>query len=81
MTPVYNLRIRYSGLKTQNYDKGLDRFVRMFDSEMELCASLAVYSGRYNDLGWAVYCTQPNRRCCLLDTTYGPSDEEVVPIF
>jgi hypothetical protein len=31
MAPAYILRIRDAGLKTQRYDKGLDRFVRKFD--------------------------------------------------
>jgi hypothetical protein len=64
------------GLKTQNYDKGMDRFARKFDPGVEMCATVAVYSGRYEGHGWEVYCTQESRRCFLLDSTYGLSDKE-----
>jgi hypothetical protein len=52
---AYNLRIRAAGLKTQNCDKGMDRVVRKFDPDEEMCATVAVYSGRYEDHGWEVY--------------------------
>jgi hypothetical protein len=29
---AFNRRIQEAGLKTQNYDKGFDRFIRKFDS-------------------------------------------------
>jgi hypothetical protein len=73
---AHNLKIRDAGLKTQNYDKGLDRFVRKFNPEEEMNAMMSVYKGHYSDHGWAVHVTQKKRRCCLLDTTYGFSDEE-----
>jgi hypothetical protein len=41
-----------------------------------MCATVAVYSGRYNDHGWAVYDTQASRHCRLLYTAYWLSDEE-----
>jgi hypothetical protein len=62
ITQAFNLRVRDSGLKTQNYDKGSDRFVRKFDPEVEMSATMAVYSGRYSDHGWAVYVTQKKLR-------------------
>jgi hypothetical protein len=50
ITSAHDLRIRDSALKTQNYGKGLDRFLRKFDPEVEMSATLAIYMGRYSGL-------------------------------
>jgi hypothetical protein len=75
-TAAFNLRIRDAWLKRQNYDKWFDRFIRKFDPEEEMSATMAFYRGQQDDHGWEVYCTQGSRQCCLLDTTYGLTDEE-----
>jgi hypothetical protein len=75
--PGYNLRIRDTELKRQNYGKGPDRFVRKFDPDVETSATISLYDGRYGDHGWAVYGTQESRCCCLLGTTCGLSPEEI----
>jgi hypothetical protein len=78
--PAYNLRIRDAALKTQNYDKGLDSFVRKFDPEKEMSATMALCRGHHSDNRWSAYITLRKRGCCLLDTTYGLSDEEALPV-
>jgi hypothetical protein len=65
-------------LKTQNYDKGFDRFVRTFDPEEEMSATVAVIQGCHRDHGWAVYCTQDPRRCLLLDTVCGLTGDQAL---
>jgi hypothetical protein len=42
---------------------------------------MAVAKGYYCDHGWAVYFTQESRRCCLLDTTFGLTDEEALGLL
>jgi hypothetical protein len=74
--PAYNLLIHEAGLKTQNHDTWFDCFIRKFNPEEDMSVTLAVVSGDHGDHGLAVYCAQGSRRCCLLDTTYGLSDEE-----
>jgi hypothetical protein len=76
ITSAYNLKIRDAGLKIHNHDKGLDRFVCKFDPEEEMRAAMSVHKGQYGDHVWAVFVRQKKRRRCLLDTTYGLSDEE-----
>jgi hypothetical protein len=77
---AFNLRIQDAGLKTQNYDKGFDRFIRKFDPGEEMRATISIFQGQHRDHGWAVYITQQKRRCWLLDTTYGLSDDEALLI-
>jgi hypothetical protein len=50
-----NQRISDAGLKTRNYDKGLDRFIRKFDPDVEMSATMGIFRGQYSDHGWAVY--------------------------
>jgi hypothetical protein len=57
-----------AGLRTQNYDKGFENFVRKFERSEAMSATGAVLQGHRNDYGWAVYFTQGHRRCLLLDT-------------
>jgi hypothetical protein len=67
-----------AALRTQNYDKGLEKFVRKFNPEVEMTAVVAIESGRQGDQGWAVAFKQGPRRCLLLDTTEGLSEEETL---
>jgi hypothetical protein len=73
-----NGAILEAALKTQNYDKVLDKYVRKFDPEEESSAVVAIESGRQGDHGWAVAFKQGPRRCLLLDTTDGISEEETL---
>jgi hypothetical protein len=73
-----NQRIFDAGLKTQNYDKGFDPFVRKYTKDEEVAAACAVIKGVRQDHGCAVYFTQEKRRCLLLDTTYGLTDDEAL---
>jgi hypothetical protein len=75
---VWNSRIFEAGLKTQNYDKGIERFVRKFNPESEPEAVLAIVKEAHHEHGTAVYITQKKRRCLLLDTLYGLTDDEAL---
>jgi hypothetical protein len=67
-----------AALRTQNYDKGLEKFVRKFDPAQDMTAVVAIESGRQGDQGWAVAFKQGPRRCLLMDTTDGLSEEETL---
>jgi hypothetical protein len=69
-------KILETGLRTQNHDKGLDKFVRKFERNEAMSATVAVHSGLQGDHGWAVYVKQGPRRALLLDTVDGLSSEE-----
>jgi hypothetical protein len=71
-------RVYEAGLKTQNHDKGFDKFVRRFERNEGMSATIALLSGHRNDHGWAVYCTQGPRWCLLLDTEDGLTSEETL---
>jgi hypothetical protein len=73
-----NASIPEAGLKTQNYDKRMDKYGRKFDPEEESSAVVSIHSGWQGDHGWAVALKQGPRRCLLLDTTDGLSDDEVL---
>jgi hypothetical protein len=45
---------------------------------MEMQATVAIVKGGQRDHGTAVYLTKEKRRCLLLDTTYGLSDDEAL---
>jgi hypothetical protein len=53
----------------------MDRFIRKFDPDVEMFATLAIAKGQYLDHGWALSITQEKRRCLLLDTTFGLTDD------
>jgi hypothetical protein len=55
---AWNQRIADSGRRTQNYDKGLDRFVRKFDLDQELEATIAIADAIHQGYGPAVYITR-----------------------
>jgi hypothetical protein len=71
-------KVYEAGLKTQNYDKGFDKFVRKFERNEAMSATVASLSGHREDHGWAVYCTQGPRRCLLLNTEDGLTSEETI---
>jgi hypothetical protein len=43
-----------AGLRTQVYDKGIDKFTRKFERDEAMSATVAVTQGHRNDHGWAV---------------------------
>jgi hypothetical protein len=73
-----NLRIQEAGLKTQNCDKGMDRFVRKFNPGTPMEATIAVGEGVHGEQIWAVCATQESRRCLLLDTLLDSTGEEAL---
>jgi hypothetical protein len=75
---VWNPRIYEAGLKTQNYDKGFERFVRKFDPDLRMEATMAIVKGAHHEHGTAVLVTQEKRRCLSLDTVHGLSEDEVL---
>jgi hypothetical protein len=62
---AYDWRIREAVLKSQNYDKGMDRFVRHDNPEEEPGAAISIQKGKFIDHGWAVYFKQDCLRCLL----------------
>jgi hypothetical protein len=73
-----NASILEAGLKTQNYDKGIDKYVRKFDPDEESLAVVSIHQGWQGDHGWAVAFKQGPRRCLLLNTTDGLTDDEAL---
>jgi hypothetical protein len=65
-------------LRTQNYDRGLDKFVRKFERDEAMSGTVAVLSGSQGEHGWAVYLKQGPRRGLLMDTVSGLTDEEAL---
>jgi hypothetical protein len=72
-----NGSILEAGFRTQNYDKGFDKYVRKFNPKEESSAVVATHTGWQGNHGWAVAFKQGPRRCTLLDTTDELSSEEV----
>jgi hypothetical protein len=56
----------------------LEKYVRKFNPEEESQAVLSIHTGWQGDHGWAVVFKQGPRRCLLLDTVDGLSDDEVL---
>jgi hypothetical protein len=75
---AWNQRIADAGRKTQNYDKGLERFVRKYDPDQEMETVIALAKGVHRDHGLAIYATQEKRRCFVLGTIHGHTDEEAL---
>jgi hypothetical protein len=75
---AWNQRLADAARKTQDYDKGLERFVRKFDPDQEMEATIAIAKGVHQDHRPAVRTTQQKRRCLLLGTIYGHTDEEAL---
>jgi hypothetical protein len=74
----FHYKIQEAGLKTQNYDKRLEKFVRNYEPDEEMTARLAIGLECREDHGWAVYCTQGPRPCLLLDMVDDLSDDETL---
>jgi hypothetical protein len=75
---AWNSQIYEAGLKTQNYDKGFDRFVRKFDPDLPTDAFVPIVKCVHHEHGADVLFTQENRRCLLLDTLHGLSDDQAL---
>jgi hypothetical protein len=73
-----NPQIYQAGLKTRNYDKGFDRFIRTLDPDLPTDAFVSIVKGVLHEHGAAVLFTQENGRCLLLDTFHGLSDDEAL---
>jgi hypothetical protein len=71
-------RILETALRTQNYDRGLDKFARKYENLEAMSATLAIQPGWQGDHGWAVYLKQGTKRCLLMDTTSGLTDDEAI---
>jgi hypothetical protein len=71
-------RLLETAARTQNYDRGLDKFVRKYKNLEAMSATLAIQRGWQGDVGWAIFMKQGSKRCLLLDTTYGLTDEETI---
>jgi hypothetical protein len=50
-----NASILEAGLKTQNYDKGIDKYGCKFDPEEESSAVVSIHSGWQGDHGWQLH--------------------------
>jgi hypothetical protein len=50
---AYHYRIHEAGLKTQNYDKGFEKFVWKFERNEAMLATVAIFPGCREDHGWA----------------------------
>jgi hypothetical protein len=71
-------RLLETALRTQNYDRGLDKFVRKYENLEAMSATLAIQRGWQGDVGWAIFMKQGSKRCLLLDTVYGLTDDEAI---
>jgi hypothetical protein len=71
-------RVYEAGLKVQNYDKGLDKFVRKFERNEAMTATVALLAGHREDHWWVVCFTQGPPRCLLLNTEDGLTSDETL---
>jgi hypothetical protein len=71
-------RILETALRTQNYDRGLEKFVRKYENLEAMSATLAIQEGWQGDHGWVIFVKQGPKRALLLDTVDGLSAEEVL---
>jgi hypothetical protein len=67
---AWNTAVLEAGLSTQNYDKGFDRFIRKFNPDGQMSATMAIQEGAHNDWGTTILFLQGDRRCLLLDTLH-----------
>jgi hypothetical protein len=58
---AWNQQIHDAGLRTQNFDEGFQRFVRKFDPDLEMSATLPIVKGAHHEHGTAAYLTQETR--------------------
>jgi hypothetical protein len=75
---AWNSRIFDAALQIQNYYKGFERFVRKFDPDLRMESVITIVKGANHEHGTAVFVTQEKRRCPLLDTVHGLTDEEAL---
>jgi hypothetical protein len=75
---AWNTAILEAGLRTQNYDKGFDRFIRKFNPGVQMSAVMAIESGAHSEFGAAILFTQENRRCLLLETLHVESEADAL---
>jgi hypothetical protein len=75
---AWNKEIFDAFLATQPYDKGLSRFTTMFKPDVGLSAITAIEPGCHHDHGCAIYFQQDTRRCLIMDTLFGLSDDEAL---
>jgi hypothetical protein len=52
---AFHYQIHEAGLMVQNYDKGFEKFVRKFERNEAMSATVALIAGNRDDHGWAVY--------------------------
>jgi hypothetical protein len=71
-------RLLETALRTQNYDRGLDKFIRKYENLEAMSATLAIQRGWQGEVGWAIFMKQGSKRCLLLDTVYGLTDDETI---
>jgi hypothetical protein len=76
-TKAVHERILETAVRTQNYDRGLEKFVRKYENLEAMSATLAIQDGWQGDHGWAIFVKQGPKRASLLDTVDGLSMEEV----
>jgi hypothetical protein len=55
-------RVLETALRTQNYDRGLDKFARKYENLEAMSATLAIQPGWQGDHGWAVFMKQGTKR-------------------
>jgi hypothetical protein len=75
---AWNKEIFDSGLVTQPYGKGLDRFTAKFKPSQLCSATIAIEPGCHHDHGTAMFFEQGTRRCLITDTLFGLSDDEAL---
>jgi hypothetical protein len=71
-------RILDACLRTQNYDRGLDKFVRKYEKLEAMTATLEIQPGWQGEHGWAIHLKQGSKRALLMDTVDGLTDEETL---
>jgi hypothetical protein len=75
---AWNTAILEAGLRTQNCDKGFDRFIGKFNPDLPMAAVMAIEQGKHSEFGTAILFTQENKRCLLLDTLHEISEEDAL---
>jgi hypothetical protein len=75
--PSFNTQLKNAALRTQNYDKGLDRFIHHYGESKCLAATMVLAEGKQQGHAYAVYFVEEQKRCLLLNSMYGQSSTEV----
>jgi hypothetical protein len=74
----FNKEVFEAGLATQPYDKGLERFDGKYDPSQPISAVIAIEPGCHHDHGTAIFFQQDKRRCLLVETLFGLTDDEAL---